>query len=153
MKNELQHKPINILLADDDVDDRFLFAKALKELSIETNLVTVHDGEQLMDYLNENLNKLPDIVFLDLSMPRKTGFECLTEIKESEKLKNLTVIVFTTSFGRGIDFEQGLIGTLEKIGAEEYIRKPSSFEELKQIINRVLSSAAEKRITGIRETE
>ena len=145
--------PLNILLADDDYDDRFLFTKALKELPIETNLVTVHDGEKLMDYLNENLNKLPDIVFLDLSMPRKTGFECLTEIKGSEKLKNITVIVFTTSFARGIDFEQGLIGTLEKIGAEEYIRKPSSFEELKQIISRVLNTAEEKRITDIKKTE
>ena len=141
MKPELQQMPLHILLADDDIDDRFLFTKALKEIDIETHLVAVHDGEQLMDYLNANTTKLPDIVFLDLSMPRKTGFECLTEIKDSEKLKNLTIIVFTTSFARGIDFEQGLIGTLSKIGAEEYIRKPSSFEELKQIINRVLTKA------------
>ena len=141
---EPQKKTLNILLADDDTDDRFLFAKALKEIPIAAHLVMVHDGEQLMDYLNANTSKLPDIVFLDLSMPRKTGFECLSEIKESEKLKNLAVIVFTTSFASGIDFEQGLINTLSKIGAEEYIRKPNSFEELKKIISNILTKVSVK---------
>lgn len=136
-----------ILLADDDVDDRAFFSKALSELPIKTKLIIVHDGEQLMDYLNENETSLPLILFLDLSMPRKTGFECLAEIKENEKLAHLPVIVFTTSFGRGIDFEQSLINTLSDIGALEYIRKPGKFSELKNIIltsiNKVIVTKAE----------
>ena len=71
--------------AEDDKDDRFFFEKALAEISFNTNLTTVLDGEQLMDYLLKNPEQLPDIIFLDLSMPRKNGFECLAELKENEK--------------------------------------------------------------------
>ncbi len=138
--------PLKILLADDDIDDCFFFDKALKEIPIASFLTTVNDGEQLMDYLTENIEHPPDILFLDLSMPRKTGFECLIEIKENEKLKNISVVVFTTSFGRGLDFEQSLINTLTKIGALEYIRKPSDFEELKNIIHNALIAAKERRV-------
>lgn len=133
-------KPLNILLADDDTDDRQFFEKALMEIPIATHLNIVHDGEQLMSYLSENHNKLPDILFLDLSMPRKTGFECLAEIKENETLKNIPVFVFTTSFGRDADFERSLTNTLTNIGAEQYIRKPGDFEELKVIIRNALVS-------------
>ncbi len=142
--NSEQIPPIKVLLADDDTDDRTFFAKALKEIPIKSHLTTVHDGEQLMNYLTENLENLPDILFLDLSMPRKTGFECLSEIKEHEKLKDLPVLVFTTSFSRGIDFEQSLINTLSTIGAEEYIRKPGNFEQLKQIIHKALINVTKK---------
>jgi CheY-like chemotaxis protein len=145
MKQEQQNKPLNILLADDDTDDCLFFEKALKEINIESHLTMVHDGEELMDYLSKNSDQLPDMLFLDLSMPRKTGFECLSEIKENEKLNNLPVIVFTTSFARGIDFEQSLINTLSKLGAQEYIRKPGDFEQLKQIIHKALSLLLEKR--------
>ena len=145
MKQEQQNKPLNILLADDDTDDCLFFEKALKEINIESHLTMVHDGEELMDYLSKNSDRLPDMLFLDLSMPRKTGFECLSEIKENEKLNNLPVIVFTTSFARGIDFEQSLINTLSKIGAQEYIRKPGDFEQLKQILHKALSLLLEKR--------
>ncbi len=145
MKQEQQNKPLNILLADDDTDDCLFFEKALKETNIESHLTTVRDGEELMDYLSKNSDHLPDMLFLDLSMPRKTGFECLSEIKENEKLNNLPVIVFTTSFARGIDFERSLINTLSKIGAQEYIRKPNDFEQLKQIIHKALSLLLEKK--------
>ena len=140
-----QDTPLHILLADDDTDDCLFFEKALKETNIESYLTTVRDGEELMDYLSKNSDHLPDMLFLDLSMPRKTGFECLSEIKENEKLNNLPVIVFTTSFARGIDFEQSLINTLSKLGAQEYIRKPGDFEQLKQIIHKALSLLLEKR--------
>ena len=140
-----QDTPLHILLADDDTDDCLFFEKALKEINIESHITMVHDGEELMDYLSKNSDHLPDMLFLDLSMPRKTGFECLSEIKENEKLNNLPVIVFTTSFARGIDFEQSLINTLSKLGAQEYIRKPGDFEQLKQIIHKALSLLLEKR--------
>lgn len=143
-----QHTPLNILHADDDTDDRTFFASALKEIPIETSLTTVIDGEQLMSYLSENSKNLPDILFLDLSMPRKTGFECLTEIKEDEKLKNIPVIVFTTSFGRSLDFEKSMIKTLSGIGAMEYIRKPSNNEELKVIIHKALLLVIKKGSTN-----
>lgn len=129
---------LNILLADDDIDDRFFFDKALKEIPIATHLTTVHDGEILMKYLFDNSEQLPDILFLDLSMPRKTGFECLSEIKGNVKLKGLSVVMFSTSFSRGIDFEQNMIKTLRKMGALDYIKKPTEFTELKQVIHKAL---------------
>lgn len=139
---------LNVLLADDDADDRLFFEKALKEVPISTILSTVKDGVQLMEYLTENLDNLPDVLFLDLSMPRKTGFECLSEIKENKKLKDIPVIVFTTSFGRNIEFEQSLINTLSGIGALEYIRKPGDFEQLKQIINKTLVKVLANKSTN-----
>ena len=144
--NTKQHNILNILLADDDLDDCFFFKKALNELPIETNLTIVHDGEELMNYLSDNSDKLPDLLFLDLSMPRKTGIECLSEIKENEKFKKLRVVVFTTSFVRDIDFEQSLINTLSSIGAEKYIRKPSDFEMLKKIISEELANSLSKTV-------
>ena len=80
--------PIKILLADDDIDDRFFFEKAVKSIPIVTQLITVSNGEELMHYLHTNLMNLPDVLFLDLSMPRKTGFECLLEMNEDENLPN-----------------------------------------------------------------
>ena len=145
MKINQAISPLNILLADDDMDDRIFFEKALKEIPLATTLNMVHNGEQLMEYLAVHANPLPDIIFLDLSMPRKTGFECLAEIKENEKLKALTVIMFTTSFTRGFDLEDNLKTTLNRMGAYDYIRKPSDFNELKQIIQKTLNELIAKR--------
>ena len=134
MKTRQQNTSINILLADDDKDDRFFFEKALKEISILTNLKTVNDGEELMEYLGNNIEHLPDILFLDLSMPRKTGFECLTEIKENIKLKNIPIVVFSTSFSRDTIYEMNLANKLFELGAQNYIRKPGDFSQLRNII-------------------
>lgn len=123
-----------ILLADDDRDDRFLFQEALKELPMKADLRTVYDGEHLMNYLNENAHDLPDVLFLDLNMPKKNGFECLSEIKLSDNLKDLPVIMFSTSFPRDVNYEQDMIKMLYKIGASDYIRKPANFDELKEVI-------------------
>src|SRR5215203_94230 len=86
-----------ILLADDDEDDCMFFKEALDELSLPVSLNTVGDGVELMDFLKSNLINLPHVLFLDLNMPRKTGFECLSEIKQNEKLKQLPVIIYSTS--------------------------------------------------------
>jgi len=140
MNDKPQHDALNILLADDDTDDRNFFEKALKEIPIATRLTTVRDGEDLMNYLLKNSMDLPDVLFLDLSMPRKTGYECLLEIKEDKKLENLTVIIFTTSFTKGNELEMLLKKTLSGMGAEVYIRKPSGFEHYKHTIQNVLIS-------------
>ena len=144
MEANQQVATINILLADDDMDDRFFFDKALKEIPMASQLITVNNGEQLMEHLTTHTGPLPDILFLDLSMPRKTGFECLSEIKENEKLKGITVIMLTTSFTRGLDLEDNLRKTLIRMGATDYIRKPVAFDELKQIIKQALTNLAAK---------
>jgi CheY-like chemotaxis protein len=138
---------LNILLADDDTDDRFFFAKALNELPVNTHLIMVHDGEQLMKYLSKHLNDLPDVLFLDLSMPQKSGFECLAEIKEDSHLAAMPVIMFSTSFPRDSHYEQGLIKTLLNIGAEGFIRKPNDFNLLKDIIHQSLNKIMSNKAT------
>ena len=75
----MNQDPINILLADDDEDDRLFFKDAIEELKIKTVVTTVNDGMQLMDHLNKHENKLPHIIFLDLNMPKKGGIEWLKD--------------------------------------------------------------------------
>jgi CheY-like chemotaxis protein len=140
-----QNDPLNILLADDDKDDRFFFEKAVNEIQIVTAVKTVNDGEQLMDYLLANLIHLPDLLFLDLNMPRKNGFECLSEIKGNEQLLHIPVIMFSTSYPRDIVYEQDMINRLYRIGAQNYIRKPGEFIKLKQVIHNVLLQVTGKK--------
>ena len=137
MNTELKQIPLKILLAEDDRDDRFFFEKALKEINIGTQLATVNDGDELMDYLFKNIHQLPNIIFLDLSMPRKTGYECLAEMKEDILLKEIPVVMFSTSS------EQDKIQVLFKTGADVYIHKPSNFAQLVQVIHHALPMAAE----------
>lgn len=148
MPRETHDAPIKILLAEDDTDDRLFFNKALREIAVITQLTMVNDGEALMTYLLSNLENLPDLLFLDLSMPRKTGFECLIEIKENSSLKDVPVIVFSTSYTRDIGYEQEMIDRLKKIGALSFIRKASDFAQTKQIIQHALDTVSKKITTN-----
>ena len=131
-------KQLNILLADDDIDDCMFFGTALKQIATETHLTTVNDGEQLMTYLSNNMDNLPDVLFLDINMPRKSGLECLSEIKHNKNLKNLPVVMFSTSNS------WDTINNLFKSGANVYIHKPTDFTHLKQVIHHALPMAIEK---------
>jgi CheY-like chemotaxis protein len=139
MNHESPHAPVNILLCDDDIDDCTFFKEGLAEFTLPTQLTTVHDGEQLMQFLNET-KELPHVLFLDLNMPRKNGFECLSEIKLSKKLKDFPVVIFTTSF------EQGVVNQLYQNGAQFFIRKPSDFSQLRKIIQHTIPLIAQGNI-------
>lgn len=129
-------KTIQLLLADDDKDDCDLFREALDELPVTADLSTVHDGEQLMQLLSKK-TPLPQLLFLDLNMPRKNGFECLSEIKKNDALKDLPVVIFSTSYDRDI------VNLLYTKGAHFYISKPNEFDKLKDVIHQALSSVAQ----------
>jgi CheY-like chemotaxis protein len=128
-------KPINILIADDDNDDRMLIKEALIESRLTNGLHFVEDGEQLMDYL---LNKgafadkekypLPGLILLDLNMPRKDGREALKEIKENARLRSIPVIILTTSKA-----EEDILKTYN-LGVNSFITKPVSFAALVEIM-------------------
>lgn len=134
-------KHLMVLLADDDLDDCIFFKEALTELQLSTHLTAVHDGEQLMQLLVTETFKLPHVLFLDINMPRKNGFECLAEIKLSEKLQQLPVIMFSTSF------EQEVVNLLYKNGAQYFIRKPSEISQFKKIIHRTIGLVAPENIS------
>lgn len=133
-------KQFHLLLADDDQDDRFFFNKALQEVPIPANLTTVKDGENLMRYLSKNSKELPDALFLDLNMPRKNGTECLIEIKSNKILKELPVIIYSTSH------PEDVADLLYENGAHYYIRK-ASFAELEKALQRILTLMIEKKFT------
>lgn len=120
-------------MADDDADDCLLFEDALREISQQTLLTTANDGIELMDILETRVPPPPDVIFLDLNMPRKNGFECLTEIKHTEKFKNIPVVIFSTSS------QPEAINKVYEQGANYYICKPGSFSKLKLVIQKVLS--------------
>jgi len=128
---------VNILLVDDDADDCNFFKDALMALPISTNLKILNNGEQMMYYLSENMENLPDVIFLDINMPRKNGIECLHEMKKNNQLKDLPVVMFSTSNS------QEKIGLVFKSGADVYIHKPSDFSQLKQVILHALPIAVE----------
>jgi len=137
-------KQLNVLLADDDRDDCNFFKKALDALELSTRLTVVSDGEQLMQLLADaamepDAELMPDVLFLDINMPRKNGLECLSEMKRNEKLKDLPVIIFSTSNS------QDKINLLFKNGAHVYVHKPGSFSQLKEVIYHALPIAVEKK--------
>src|ERR1035437_9290308 len=98
----MSRNQLKILLTDDDKDDCFFFKIAVDELPLATHLTAVHDGEQLMQLLTMETTELPDVLFLDINMPRKNGKECLAEIKLNDKLKHFPVIMFSTSYEREV---------------------------------------------------
>lgn len=130
-----QQKIRNVVLADDDADDCLVFEDALREVNIHTLLTVSNDGVELMTALEENVTEPPppDVIFLDLNMPRKNGFECLDEIRDTPKLKNIPIVIFSTSSSRDA------VEKAYKKGANHYICKPSSYELLKKSIEYVLN--------------
>lgn len=125
----------NIFLADDDPDDCDFFAEALKEVSVPTELTVATDGIELMTALEKNVTKPPPphVIFLDLNMPRKNGFECLKQIRETSKLKNIPVVIFSTTAN------ESAIETTYSLGANCYIQKPNSHQLIKKAIETVLA--------------
>lgn len=132
---------INILLADDDNADCLLFKEALEELPLSVNLTIVHNGEQAIEVLTRKVSKLPDVLFLDLNMPRKNGFAALGEIKRNKVLQDLPVIIFSTSS------EVEAIKQVFKDAAHYYICKPDNFTQLKKVIYEALTLMTKKGIT------
>jgi len=128
-------KSITILMADDDADDRMLTRDALKESRLVNDLRWVEDGEELLDYLkrrgkytdDENAPR-PGIILLDLNMPRKDGREALKEIKADPDLRDIPVVVFTTSKA-----EEDIYRTY-KLGVNSFITKPVTFDNLIQVM-------------------
>lgn len=124
---------INIMLADDDEDDRNFFNDAIKELKINNKLTVFKNGIELMDYLEDPHTTLPHILFLDLNMPSKSGNECLREIRQNPKYKDVSIAIYSTSSAEK-DIEETFVG-----GANIYIKKPNDFTNLKKVLKEVVN--------------
>ncbi|MBC7485738.1 MAG: response regulator [Cytophagaceae bacterium] len=134
-----ERKQIKVLLADDDEDDRFFFERALTKLAMPIQFDSVQDGEELIHFLTKNKSALPDVLFLDINMPRKNGYECLKEIKLNKDIKNLPVIMYSTSL------EEPIADSLYDKGAHYYLRK-GTFPELVKYLQLILAMLEENEL-------
>lgn len=139
----MQNDSMQVLLADDDEDDRLLFREAFNEIKIKTFVNTVNDGVELMSLLNQKNTILPHILFLDLNMPRKSGMECLLEIKKIENLKDIPIAIYSTSASEE-DIEETFVS-----GANVYIKKPSDFGTLKKVLEHVITINWQYQTSGL----
>jgi two-component system response regulator len=128
-------KPVTILMADDDPDDRQLTREAFAENHLANDLRFVEDGEELLDYLyhrgkfsDPDSAPWPSIILLDLNMPRKDGREALEEIKRDPRLRGIRVVIMTTSKA-----EEDVVRSYD-LSAASYITKPVTFERLVEVV-------------------
>ena len=128
-------RPITILMADDDADDRLMTREAFEASHLKNDLKFVENGVELLDYLyrrdkyaDPESSPRPSIILLDLNMPKKDGREALEEIKKDPNLRNIRIIVLTTSKA-----EEDIYRTYN-LGAASYITKPVTFESLVDVV-------------------
>lgn len=124
---------INLFIVDDDADDRRLFIEAVKEVDEHIECTSAVNGEEALEMLKNPENLLPDFIFLDIRMPRINGKQCLSEIKKDNRLKDIPVVMFTTSR----DVEESK--ELRKMGAYYFITKPNNPDEIFYLVSYVLA--------------
>ncbi len=131
----MQTKIDRILIIDDDIEDQLLIKRAFRETSASCELHVLEDGESAVAHLIPTelgaAAMHPDLILLDLNMPRMDGREVLATLREYEHLRRIPVIVFTTSSARDD------VDSCYDLGARSYIQKPSTFTELKQAISEI----------------
>lgn len=127
---------MTFLLVDDDIDDANLFEETLTQVNSSIQFVHANDGQEALEQLNSTASR-PDLIFLDLNMPRMDGKECLTLIKQDDKLKSIPVIMYTTS-SQSHDIEETMLH-----GAVCFITKPTSIRELESILGSIAESMPE----------
>jgi CheY-like chemotaxis protein len=130
-----ENRSVVILMADDDAEDRMLAREALQECRLANDLRFVEDGEQLLDYLRRRgdfvdpaTSPKPGLILLDLKMPRKSGLEALAEIKQDPELRQIPVVVLTTSRA-----EEDIYRSYD-LGVNSFVAKPVSFQGLVEIM-------------------
>ncbi|MBL0153418.1 MAG: response regulator [Chitinophagaceae bacterium] len=125
---------MRLFIIDDDDDDKKLFIESVKEIDDSIVCSTACDGLEALKILSDAENPLPDFIFLDLRMPRISGKQCLLEIRQIEKLRNVPVFIYTTT----TDVNDSI--ALKSMGAVHFISKPTDPTELYYILSEVLSA-------------
>jgi CheY-like chemotaxis protein len=123
---------LRLMIVDDDADDRMLFVQSVKEIDETIECIVAKDGQEALKLLSQPLFELPNFIFLDLRMPRVGGKRCLIELKKDERLKNIPVVIYTTS--REVKESQ----ELKELGAVHFISKPGSPDEIYYVVSFVL---------------
>jgi len=133
--NKRKRKPITILMAEDDADDRLLLQQAFRECRLGNDLFFVEDGEELLDYLRQQGRYAtalrPGLILLDLKMPGKDGREAFAEIKADPGLRAIPIVVLTTS-----QTEEDILHAYN-LSVAGYIPKPVTFEGLVEVVKKL----------------
>ena len=122
-----------LFLVDDDMDDHEIFKSALAKVDEDLELLTATNGYEALDVLSA-ANTLPDYIFVDLNMPRMGGLQFLKEIKQTDTLKNIPVIIYSTSSSPGD------VAKTKELGAVSFVTKPSRFSELCSFLQTLINS-------------
>lgn len=120
-------------IVDDDADDQELFIEAVNEVDNSIECLAASDCEEALDLLKNRRIPLPDLIFLDLNMPRLNGKQCLAELKKQAHLKDIPVIIYSTSS------EKRDIEETAQLGAAHFLTKPNKFDELCNAISYVIA--------------
>lgn len=128
---------MTVLYADDDEEDRFLFTEAVAEVRPDVAVLLAKDGLEALAVLKD-LNRPPRLIFLDINMPRMSGFECLNELRCQERYQHVPIIMYSTS-SRQEDIEHA-----RTAGADRYIMKENSFEKMKEMIAALIVNDPER---------
>jgi CheY-like chemotaxis protein len=122
-----------LFIIDDDVEDQEIFMEAVREVDDSIQIYSSTSGEDALKQLEREVVVLPDLIFLDLNMPKLNGKQVLKEIKNTRALKRIPVIMYSTSFAP-MDIEE-----INRLGAAHHLLKPSRFDELCKSLNTILS--------------
>ena len=128
----MKTKNYNIFYTDDDLDDKDIFKEIINEIHPDSSIEFQSDGSELLSRLKE-INYKPDILFLDINMPLTDGFQVLSEIRQDSEVKDLPVVILSTSN------DADAIAKAKESGATLYICKPNSYSKLKDILASLLS--------------
>ena len=121
-------------IVDDDMDDQELFIEAVNEVDRSIKCLAASNCEEALDMLKTGKISLPDVIFLDLNMPRLNGKQCLAELKKESGLKHIPVIIYSTSS------EKRDIEETSRLGAAYFLTKPNKFEELCRAMSYVIET-------------
>lgn len=122
-----------VYLVDDDIDDQEIFMSAVNEIDSSIKCVGIDNCEEAIEKLKKDKYNLPDIIFLDLNMPRLNGRQCLTELRKLAHLKDVPVVIYSTSSLKK-DIEE-----TKSLGANMFLTKPSKFDELCSALHNLIS--------------
>lgn len=125
---------IKCFLIDDDADDQEIFGQALENINKSIQCSFASDGVQAIEKLNADPDFIPDFIFIDMNMPRMNGIQCLEAIQKIDRLREVTLYMYSTAA------DPKSIATTQSLGAREFIIKPSNFNELTKKLSQIFNN-------------
>lgn len=126
------NKKPHVLIAEDDPDDAYFIRSAFEESNVFSRIDLVANGQELLKYLSDSSNPVPDLIITDLNMPKMDGYEVISRLKENKNTLNIPVIVLSTS-----DSEESKL-RCQELGAADYLVKPFDIEEFNRLPYKII---------------